>query len=456
MDRQPLAILVVNGENRMATISAQLRASGFRLLTARSVVEANRQLDQTLPDLALVALHLPDGEGLSLLSHPALESTRSVILIADEDDPDQVRRGFLAGADFFFCHPAEERYLAALFGDLAAEYTNDHVTPLQGDQPTLESFALLRGSSPVMHRLYRILRKAASSQAGVFLVGEPGTGKNLVAQSLHSLSPRASGPFASLNCGASNGDKLEKELFGQEIINGGTEVRAGCLERADGGTLFLDEITRMPEDLQLQLLRVLETGRFCRVGGRREQTTDLRIVASSARDPEAAIKEGDLRQDLYYRIAGLCVHVPPLRLRGNDIRGLAEHFLALFNEEAGTAKRLTPDSAALLDSYGWPGNVRELRSMMQQAFIMADEEITPEYLPSLHTATAAGGDVLQLNIGDSVQDAEKKLTLATLSFYKGDKRKAAHTLGVSLKTLYNRINAYQAPTADHKKRASAE
>lgn len=447
MTRKPLALVVdANAANR-EKLAARLQLCQFDISQSKSLRDANAHLDQVTPDLAIIALDLPDGDGLTLLKHPGLDNSREIILINDEDDPDRVRRGVLAGASYFFCRPAHEQFLNGLLHDLATEFRSPAAASLRAASGwQIEQFGLLYGSSPPMHKLYRDVRKLAACDASVYLIGEKGTGKELVARTIHQLSERSSAPFVAFNCAAFAPDSIESQLFGHgasELDGSGREA-SGYLGKAYGGTLFLDEITELSNEMQIRLLHTLET-RCLRPSERdRDSRTDLRIMAATSRDTEDTVHARQLREDLFFRIASFPLHIPPLRTRGDDIQGLAQLFVAEFNRESDTEKVLTHDAAAVLKSCAWPGNVRELRSVMERAYIIADQEIAPEHLPDLSGEPADNGDVLQLNIGDSVQDAEKKLTLATLTFYNGDKRKAAQTLGVSLKTLYNRINAYQA------------
>lgn len=447
MANNPLALLVDFDEVNVQKMSAQLRLQQFHVVGVRTVLDANIHLDELTPDLAIIALDLPDGDGLTLLKHPGLDNCREIILINDEDDPPRVRQGLLAGASYFFCRLAYEQFLADLFKDLAVELRRPD-SPLLGSRATvpIARFGLLHGSSPAMHKLYRSLRKLAPSDANVLLIGESGTGKELIARTIHQLSERSPGPFVALNCGSLPAESVERELFGHETEGIGDADRGylGYLERAHGGTLFLDEITELSSEMQTRLLHTLETNRLQRIGGSSDVQTDLRIVAATSRASEETGHARRLREDLYFRIASLPLHIPPLRTRGEDIQGLAQLFLSEFNQQSGTEKTLSRDATAMFEAYTWPGNIRELRSVVERAYLLAEQDITPDHLPDLNGQPAQGGDVLQLNIGDSVQDAEKKLTLATLTFYNGDKRKAAQTLGVSLKTLYNRINAYQA------------
>jgi DNA-binding NtrC family response regulator len=281
----------------------------------------------------------------------------------------------------------------------------------------------------------------------VLVTGETGTGKELVAGTVHAMSRRREGPFVPVNCGAIAPGVIESELFGHErgSFTGAERTHRGYFEKADGGTLFLDEITEMPADLQVRLLRVLETGAVERVGGGAPVRVDVRVVAATNRRPDQAVADGRLREDLLYRLNVFPVPLPPLRERGDDVVLLAEHFLDTLNRERdGPPKAFTRAALARLRAHSWPGNVRELRNVIQRAFILAPSDVDEDAIP-LGATGPASSDCLVLRVGTSVADAEKRLVLATLEHCGGDKRRAAEVLGISLKTLYNRLNAYHAP-----------
>jgi DNA-binding NtrC family response regulator len=261
-------------------------------------------------------------------------------------------------------------------------------------------------------------------------------------------------PFIALNCGAVSPQLIESELFGHErgSFTGADRVHKGYFERATGGTLLLDEITEMPLELQVKLLRVLETGRIIRIGGEREIPADVRLIAATNRDPHEAVTESKLRQDLLYRLSVFPIQLPPLRERGSDVDLLAEYFLSQMNRAEKAEKKLSRAAMARLRSYRWPGNVRELRNVIDRAFILADQEISPDCLPSLGADTPAAmesvrlGPPIELKPGISIGEAEKRLIFATLEACDGNKERAAKILDISLKTLYNRLNAYNGRT----------
>jgi DNA-binding NtrC family response regulator len=247
-----------------------------------------------------------------------------------------------------------------------------------------------------------------------------------------------------LNCGAVSPNLIENELFGHErgSFTGADRVHKGYFERAHRGTLFLDEVTETAPELQVKLLRVLETGTLTRVGGAEGIDVDVRVIAATNRRPEEAVADGKLREDLLYRLNVFPVHLPTLWERREDVELLAEHFLGRLNEEEGAAKRFTAAALDRLRSHRWPGNVRELRNVVQRAFILAEGDIGSDAIP-LGVAEPAAGSSLQLKVGTSVAEAERRLILATLEQLGNDKRRAAEVLQISLKTLYNRINQYR-------------
>ncbi len=303
----------------------------------------------------------------------------------------------------------------------------------------------LHGGSPAMRQVYRMIERVAPTDSIVIVLGESGAGKEVVAHTLHEKSRRSGGPFVAVNCGALPPNLIEAELFGHErgAFTGAVRSHRGYFERAAGGTLFLDEITEMAPELQVRLLRVLETGRFTPVGGDTEVAADVRVVAATNRDPARAVREGRLREDLMYRLAVFPILLPPLRARGEDGVLLAERFLDALNRKDGTAKRLSAASLERIRRHPWPGNVRELQNAVQRAFILGDEALEVE--PG--TALAAGGahgDGLQFAVGTPIAEMEREAIHATLARYEGDKRRCAELLGISLKTLYNRLAQYQA------------
>jgi DNA-binding NtrC family response regulator len=301
-----------------------------------------------------------------------------------------------------------------------------------------------------MLKLYDQIQRVAPTGATVLLAGETGTGKEVVARTIHDLSDRRHEAFIALNCGAISAALVESELFGHEqgSFTGACRRHNGVFAQADRGTLFLDEITEMPIDLQVKLLRVLETGCLHRIGGEKQVQTDTRVIAATNRVPEEAVRDGRLREDLFYRLRVFPISVPPLRCRNTDVELLANHFLELLNREAATDKSFTATALERLKMHSWPGNVRDLKNFVQQAFILADGEIDAEPLSS-PGPSPSGGDRIEIRVGTSIAALEEQLITATMDRFNGNKTTVAKVLGISLKTLYIRLKVYEAGTASN-------
>ena len=332
---------------------------------------------------------------------------------------------------------------AVVAGDGASAQTKQRIA---GEVAGLKSYGLLYGSSPVMLELYEQIERVAATDATALIIGESGTGKELIARTIHEHSARREAPFIAVNCGAIPDELIEAELFGHEkgSFTGAVLGRVGYFEHANGGTLFLDEVTEMAPVRQVKLLRALETGTFFRVGGTELIHGDVRVIAATNRDPVVAMKENGLREDLMYRLAVFPLRAPPLRERDNDRELLAHHFLASMNQQEGTNKTFSKRAIETLRTWSWPGNVRELKNAVYRAFILAEKTVE---LPHPHVASrvkkpVTQGDSMSVWIGTPLADAQKQIILGTLKYCGGDKRRAAKTLGVSLKTLYNRLGAY--------------
>jgi len=300
-----------------------------------------------------------------------------------------------------------------------------------------------------MQRLYSMLRRVGPSHANVLITGESGSGKELVARTLHDLSPRRKGPFIPVNCGALTPTLMESELFGHErgSFTGADRRHRGFFERAHGGTLFLDEITEMPPELQVKLLRVLETGLVVGVGREEPVAVDVRVLAATNRDPGEAVAEGRMREDLYYRLKVLQVNLPPLRERMEDLPHLCDWFLREIGEREGRPKQLGEEALDMLQRHHWPGNVRELRNVLYTMYLLSPHERIPaSVVPSDIRRSAARDEhrpwTRGAAAGRSLKEIEKHHILLTLQELDGHKRKAAEVLGISLKTLYNRLHEY--------------
>ncbi|SDV47724.1 sigma-54 interaction domain-containing protein [Chitinasiproducens palmae] len=311
----------------------------------------------------------------------------------------------------------------------------------------LKAYGSLFGSSDVMLQLYEQIERVAQTEATALIVGESGTGKELIARTIHDRSARHDGPFIAVNCGAIPDSLIEAELFGHEkgSFTGAAQARGGYFEHASGGTLFLDEVTEMSPVRQVKLLRALETGKFFRVGGTDEIVSNARVIAATNRDPNMAVKDNLLREDLMYRLAVFPLRAPPLRERGSDRELLAQHFLDELNADNNAAKTFSKGALDTLRSYNWPGNVREMKNAVYRAFILAEDIVD---LPNPNVAQRAkrapvNGDAVNVWVGTPLAEAQRQIILATLKHCGGDKKRTAKALGVSLKTLYNRLGTYE-------------
>jgi transcriptional regulator with PAS, ATPase and Fis domain len=291
------------------------------------------------------------------------------------------------------------------------------------------------------------------SKASVLITGESGSGKELVARTIHDLSPRKDRPFVAINCSAIPETLMESEIFGHErgAFTGAQERRSGCFELADGGTLLLDEIGEMPAATQAKLLRVLEDSKVRRLGGKQEIEVDVRVLAATNRDPEEAVREGVLRQDLFFRLNVFQIYMPPLREHLADLPRLTEGLLSSLDQKHGRhVLRVSPEVMERFRQYTWPGNVRELRNTLERAMVVAPGDTIEEtHLPPtfgqsrLQAPTGESGDSVRLELGTTVAEGERRLILKTLEAQNNNKTRAAEVLGISLKTLHNKLKEYR-------------
>jgi len=449
----PSVLIVDDDADFQAAMAELVRGEGFAVETATSLADAHAIFKVRVPDVVLVDLTLPDGNGLELLGAVEGPGAPEMVVISGHATIDNAIEALRQGASDYLTKPVDVPRLRAILVNVARRRDmTEEIEGLRAELRGLGRFGPLIGGSPAMQAVYEQITRVAPSNATVFIQGESGTGKELVAESVHRLSRRRKRTFVVLNCGAIAPNLIESELFGHErgSFTGADRMHRGYIERANGGTLFLDEVTEMPLELQVKLLRVLETGRFSRVGGEQELPVDVRVIAATNRDPHQAVTEGKFREDLLYRLRVFPITLPPLRDRAGDIDLLAEATLADLNKEEGTHKRLSRGALERLRSYRWPGNVRELKNVLHRAFILADDELGPNQLPestplggSAADIASGGESILQVKVGSSIADAERRLILATLDACEGNKDQAAKILGISLKTLYNRLNSYK-------------
>jgi DNA-binding NtrC family response regulator len=434
------ALFIDDDADFLAGVAEVAAQEGFSVTGARSVAEAREHLAAHEADLVLVDLMLPDGDGISLLREIKDKSNSDVVVVSGAATLDSAIDALRLGALDYLTKPLDNRRLKAVLAHvLRIRSLNQEVGTLRGELRKLGRFGRLVGVSPAMQHVYDHMAKVAVTDATVFISGESGTGKELVARTIFELSKRRRAPYIPLDFGSFPENLIESELFGHErgSFTGATQMRRGCFERAAGGTLFLDEITEMPIELQVKLLRVLESGTLFRVGGDEPIPVNVRLIAATNRVPAEAIKEGRLREDLYYRIHVFPIVLPPLRDRQGDALLLAQQFLDTLNAAEGVKKVLSPAARDRIADHPWRGNVRELKNEIQRAFILYDRVIELNELAAgpARPAPAADGD-------GSLGASERVLILTTLEQCGGDKKRAARILGVSLKTLYNRLHLY--------------
>jgi len=448
----PHALAVDDDPNFLSALAELIEGQGFTTNTALNLRDARAQVSHRPPDVALVDLYLPDGSGIDLLKDLEGGAATEVVLMTGHADVESAVQALRLGASDYLTKPLDIGRLknilanvASLQPSVAAAARAERGEEAEKAPQETGRLGLLLGASEPMLATYEMMNRVAPTEATVLLVGESGTGKDLAATTLHLISRRSKAPFLPLNCGAISPTLIESELFGHErgSFTGAQHRHKGYFERAHSGTLFLDEISEMPIELQVKLLRVLETGTLARIGGDQQVAVDVRVIAATNRDPQKAVADGKLREDLLYRLQVFPIVMPPLRERSGDVELLATYFLDQLNERQGTAKQFSGDSMDRLRTHIWPGNVRELKNVVHRAFIMADDEITPRCLPREVGGEAGAVRSLHFHVGASISDVEHRLIMATLDAYAGNKRKTAEVLGVSLKTLYNRLNTYR-------------
>lgn len=441
-------ILVLSDDPDVCSVIREIPAiSRFRLVVHHEETDWAERIEQTTPDVALLHFQNFTKQTYQALSERNFFPRTELMLVSDGLPNQWLDLTMERGGSFHFRLPLEETLLQDVFAELAEE-----IQPItQNIQPVksrLNQFGLLLGSSRPMVRLYRKLRKVAATEANVMFIGESGTGKELAAHTIHILSGRNDASFIAVNCAAMSAELAESELFGhiKGAFTDAKKDRAGVFEQAEGGTLFLDEVTEMPLDLQAKLLRVLETGEFRPVGSEQVRLANVRVVSATNRNPQQAVQDNVLREDLYFRLAHIPIELPPLRERSTDIVELAQHFLAYRNAQEQQLKSISQDALALIAKYQWPGNVRELKHTIERAYILAGDCINVDHLQlDLDTPKMAPSDdeyTIHLDGETPLHEIERKVILSTLEALDGNKSQSAAKLGISTKTLYNKLDKY--------------
>ncbi len=472
--KQHSTILLVEDSLSLAQLYAQYLADeSYNVVHAESGAQAMAFLAERTPDAILLDLRLPDMDGMDILRHVRdRELPAEVIVATAHGSVSLAVEAMRGGAYDFLLKPfTAERLVVTLRNALEHRRLFEIVETYREDiAPT--RFQGFIGGSLGMQAVYRIIRSAAPSQATVFITGESGTGKELCAQAIHVLSSRAEGPFVAINCGAIPHNLMESEIFGhvRGAFTGAIADRQGAAGRADGGTLFLDEIGEMDLALQTKLLRFVQTGTFTKVGGTRTEAVGVRIVCATNVDPLQRVKEGRFREDLYYRLHVIPIHLPPLREREDDVLLIAQEFLVGFAAEEGKRfERFSPEVEIALQSYGWPGNVRELENVIRNIVVLNDgkvvlPEMLPQALEKLCAATRppAGGHIDMpaaaipapdpgAGSGAESEDTirplwrvEKEAIEQAIERCDGNIPRAAAMLGISASTVYRKRQAWEA------------
>src|SRR6202051_3823548 len=453
-------VLIVEDEENERTGLAELVSSwGYRAETARDGVEGLEKATQWIPSIVLTDLKMPGRGGIELLEKLAEQSqAMAVIVVTAQGSIDSAVHAMRQGAYDYITKPVDPTRLRTMLQNASA---------LLGTRAELESarrklrdsgsLGQLRGASKKMQEIFRLIELVSPSTASVLITGASGTGKELVARTIHDMSPRRDRPFVAINCAAIPETLIESEIFGHEkgAFTGALERRTGCFELAAGGTILLDEIGEMPVGTQAKLLRVLEDHKLRRLGSKVETSVDVRVLAATNKVPDEAVANGELRQDLYYRLNVFNIHMPALREHKEDIRDLVKSLIADMNQKHD--RKVADVSEAVLNlfqNYSWPGNVRELRNTLERAVIVCDgaviesKHLPPGFGQAHIRPSAEDPDAIHLGVGTTVEEAERRLILKTIESTSNNKTRAAEILGISLKTLHNKLKEYGNAAAD--------
>jgi DNA-binding NtrC family response regulator len=457
-ERKDRVLIVEDEENARMGYEALLERWGYSVLGVASAEAALAEFTNFQPHAMIADVELPGMNGLNLIKQLGddLRGIPTIVITGKGTDERNVE-AIEAGAYWYIEKPFKKPILQALLARALESVRNARERESMRRQ-LREAGRLgdLVGASKPMQEVMRIVEMAAPSSASVLITGETGSGKEIVARTIHKLSPRATGPFVAINCSAIPETLMESEIFGHErgAFTGAAERRIGCFELADGGTLLLDEIGEMPAPTQAKLLRVLEDRKVRRLGSKSETPVDVRVLAATNKDPEQAVGSGHLRQDLYFRLNVFHINLPPLREHKEDISLLVEHILRDVNTKHG--KHVRGIGAEVLDifmSHTWPGNIRELRNVLERAAIMCEKDlITRASLPGEFGRTSAKGPsdltTIKFPVGTTVDAMERELILQTLNATGNNKTRAAELLGISLKTLHNKLKEYGGDRAE--------
>ena len=459
---RPNILLIEDMPSLQLVYKSVLMSAGHGVRVAGNAADGMAQFVETVPDVVLLDLVLPDRDGLDVMQDMlTLHPETAVIVITANGSINKAVEAMRAGAHEFLVKPFDEqRFLGAVenaAGDRAARRSPVVAVPKLAAPALSNSNGAFIGSSDAMNRIHSKIRSVARSMATVFITGESGTGKELCALAVHDHSNRAAGPFIALNCGAIPQDLLESEVFGhmKGSFTGAISDKPGAATAADGGTLFLDEICEMAPALQTKLLRFLQTSTVQPVGATRPRKVNVRIICATNVDPLDAVRRGQFREDLYYRLYVVPIHMPPLRERAEDVIEIAETALARFAEEEGRHfGGLAPDVRALFRKHQWPGNVRQLLNVIRNVVVLNDGGVvTTAMLPGdlalgdpahalLDKSPSFNEPILDNLIGKTMAEIEQTVIEATLARHGGSVPKAARVLDISPSTLYRKIEGW--------------
>src|SRR5579863_381489 len=458
LERKDRVLIVEDEDNARKGYEQLLQRWGFDVLGVATAEDALAKFASYQPDTLIADVELPGMNGLDLLKQlgPELLDVPAVI-ITGKGSEERAVAAIESGAFWYIEKPLKGPVLRALL-DRALSKARDakNLVVLQRQLREAGRLGEIVGSSKPMQEVMRIIEMAAPSSASVLITGETGSGKEILARTIHRLSPRTDRPFIAINCSAIPESLMESEIFGHErgAFTGAAERRLGCFELADGGTLLLDEIGEMPAPTQAKLLRVLEDGKVRRLGSKTETPVNVRVLAATNRDPEQAVNKGALRQDLFFRLNVFRIHLPPLREHKQDIPALVEQLLQDLATKHGKAVRgASSEVMDAFQSYTWPGNVRELRNVLERALIVCDRDVIGRsHLPPDfgHAPANVASELssLRFPIGTTVESAERELILQTLAA-TNNKTRDAELLGISLKTLHNKLKEYDSSQPDN-------
>jgi DNA-binding NtrC family response regulator len=437
-------ILAIDDEaNIRRLLTNELQQEGFMVTTAATGEQGLALADKECFDMALVDLKLPGMSGIDVIKKiRRMPRPVDTIVITGHGDIDVAVESMKLGALEFVTKPFKLNELIPLIDQAIKQRRADSQTVASSPDPSGQNGQTIICPSPDMQEIYKQIRRVAPTNATVLIQGETGVGKDVIAREIHVQSRRKKKPFVMVDCGLLNGNLAESELYGHKkgTFSGALENKTGLVAAAEGGTLFLDEIGNIDLDMQKKFLRFMETRRYRRLGDISETFIDTRIILATNMPLSDAAKKGTFRSDLFYRLDVICIHIPPLRSRPEDIPPLAKHFLAANTGPIGLPLRISPEAMDLLVKYAWPGNIRELRSVVVKTILFASSPvINPQDLPCLIASKDQVGDPLNKTLGD----VEKDHILHILHKVRGNQSKAAKILGIDRRTLYNKIHKHK-------------